>query len=230
MTNIIQFLNNSDLELAQPVPAQNEIPEWYKNTHSYQNDEKLSRYVDGGKQTTATVKKCMPVFDVLTSGYLILTHEDIILRKENGGTSFVATNSFFAHPVEQAKLHPAVKPTDAFVGKYVHSWGIKTPVGYSCLFLPPVHRSNIISILPAIVDTDSYNIPVQFPFVLGDENFEGTIPAGTPVAQVIPFKREIWKAEYSKADFSSTKKIYEYINQTIFNAYKNRFWSKKDFL
>lgn len=229
MANAIKFLNHSDLDIVRPVPAQTLIPEWYKNTHSYQNDEKLSRYVDGQKQTTATIKKCMPVFDVLTAGYFILTHEDIEIKKENGGTSFLATNSFFAHTAEQARLHPAVKSTDNILGKYVHSWGIETPVGYSCLFLPPVHRSNVISILPAVVDTDTYNIPVQLPFILADDEFQGVIPAGTPIAQVIPFQREDWEIEYTKADITLTQKIYSYINETIFNAYKNRFWVKKDF-
>jgi hypothetical protein len=230
MTNIIQFLNHADKEVIKPIPAQKLLPEWYVKTFSYQNNNKLYRYIDGAKQTTATIKKCMPVFDVLSSGYFILTHEDIFITKENGGTSFDGLDSFSSHPRAQANLHPAVKEADEIVVKFLHPWGIKTPVGYSCLFIPPVHRKNVINILPGLVDTDTYNLPVQFPFVLGDENFEGIIPAGTPIAQVIPFKRNDWKAEYGQVDQSEKNKTFEYLNRTLFNAYKNRFWAKKDYL
>jgi hypothetical protein len=41
------------------------------------------------------------------------------------------------------------------------------------------------SILPGIVDADHFKLSVQFPFLL-QAGFEGVIPAGTPVAQIIP--------------------------------------------
>ena len=47
-----------------------------------------------------------------------------------------------------------------------------------------------------MVDTDKYPIPVHFPFLL-KKNFEGLIKQGTPIIQVIPFKRESWKSSYS---------------------------------
>ena len=53
-----------------------------------------------------------------------------------------------------------------------------------------MHRESVFTIMDGIVDTDSYNALVNFPFFLNDWSYEGLIPAGTPMAQVIPFKRE----------------------------------------
>jgi hypothetical protein len=61
------------------------------------------------------------------------------------------------------------------------------------------------------------------------EGFEGVIPAGTPVAQLIPFKREDWKAV-------KDKKMYERSNENILSTevllgghYRKNFWRKKSF-
>jgi hypothetical protein len=93
-----------------------------------------------------------------------------------------------------------------------------------------VHRESEFSILPGIVDTDSYFAPVNFPFYLHDWGYEGTIPAGTPLAQVIPFKRDNWQMKITNEEddtFKETFKIIKGLKTVFFDSYKNRYRQEK---
>ena len=46
----------------------------------------------------------------------------------------------------------------------------------------------------SIVDNDKVHIPGTMPFFLR-KGVQGILPAGTPYAQIIPFKREHWESE-----------------------------------
>ena len=181
---------HADLEL--PKPASGLLPDWYKNTQSYTTGEKAP---NGKGGTHATVKRCMPVFDAITAGYIIVSPADVWVSIKNGIQNFEWSDfgliSF--HPIEQAPLYPQRKPFD--YPKWTNPWSIRTPKGYSTLFVQPFHRESVFTILPGIVDTDQYYAPVNFPFVINDPLFEGLRPAGTPIAQVIPFKRDSWKTK-----------------------------------
>lgn len=217
----------ASLEYA-PKPASHFLPEWYKKTNSYTNNEKS---VDMISTNTGTIKKCIPVFDVLTAGYIITTYVDIYVKKnENGDISYIqSAGNMEYHPILQAPYHPFMNQHP--YPKIVNPWSIKTPKGYSILIIPPVHGGNqFIKIAEGFVDTDKYHSAINFPFVLNDVNFEGIIPAGTPMAQLIPFKRDSWKMSFgSEEDFKEQKKITDLIRSNFFDAYKNRFRQKKEY-
>ena len=222
----IIFTNATGVPLETPRPAKYIIPEWYKKTVSYQGDGK--KKPNGNGMTNATIKKCVPVFDAITAGYIIATPVDIFVTQINGMAHYEwpSLDAINWHPIEQAPLHPA-KGKDPYP-KLINPWGIQTPKGYSCLFTAPMHRDNVIIALDGVVDTDTYNSPVNFPFVLKNPLFEGLISAGTPIAQVIPFKRENWKMSVG----SNHKKINDTNNVlalNFFDRYKNRFWSRKEY-
>jgi len=220
---------NSDLE--HPQPASYFLPDWYKEMDSYLNKE---RKPTGNGTTAVTIKKCMPVFDAITAGYIITLPADVwVSIKETNGVkeqyfewSNLGLISF--HPIQQAPNHPMVKPYA--YPKIMNPWSIKTPKGYSVLIVQPFHRESIFTILAGVVDTDTYTAPVNFPMVINDSNFEGLIPLGTPVAQIIPFKREKWKK--SIGSFKETNKI-KNVNQKLeskfFDRYKTFFWTKKEY-
>ena len=224
----ITFTNTSGFsDLIAPKPASSLVPDWYKQTESYINGDKKP---NGNGGTSATIKRCMPVFDAITAGYIIESPADVWVSIKNGEQYFEWSSfgliSF--HPIEQAPLHPDRKP-HAYP-KWNNPWGVKTPSGYSSLFVQPFHRESIFTILPGIVDTDQYYSPVNFPFVINDPNFEGLIPQGTPIAQVIPFKRESWKAEIGKEeDFKKQVSIAQKLQTKFFDRYKSMFWSKKEY-
>ena len=59
-------------------------------------------------------------------------------------------------------------------GKFGNKWLIKTPPGYSCLFIHPMNRvENRFKLIEGIVDTDTYVNTINFPFILNkrDEQF-----------------------------------------------------------
>jgi hypothetical protein len=224
------------LDEYKPEPAKKFIPEWYRRTENYMGNEKKP---NGNAQTSATIKKCMPVFDAITAGYIITTYADIFVSRQtiqiNSGETITSPwyewpsiESIQFHPIEQAPLHPDNQNSP--YPKFMNPWGMKTPKGYSVLFIPPMHRKTPFNILPGIVDTDTYVPPVNFPFVLSDPNFEGMIPAGTPVAQIIPFKRESWLSSVStKEIFNQIIDVNKKLSSHFFDKYKSFFWHRKDY-
>jgi hypothetical protein len=196
----------------------------------------MESYIGGEKKptgdgkTNVTIKRCMPVFDAITSGYIITSPADVYVRIKDGQQFFEwsALNLIAFHPVIQAPEHPARKP-HAYP-KWMNPWAIKTPKGYSTLFTQPMHRESVFTILPGIVDTDTYTASVNFPMVINDPNFEGLIPQGTPIAQVIPFKREDWQMEIgSEKELKEQNSIIYKLNIKFFDRYKQMFWSRKEY-
>lgn len=56
------------------------------------------------------------------------------------------------------------------------------------------------------------------------------IPEGTPIAQVIPFKRNSWKMSIgNEKNIIEIEKQTLRLNSKIFDAYKTKFWNKKSF-
>jgi hypothetical protein len=223
----IIFTNTTGADLEQPQPASKLVPEWYKNTQSYSGGE---RKPSGNGTTTATIKRCMPVFDAITSGYIITSPADVyVSRKENGQWFEWSDFGLITfHPIEQALEHPDKKPFP--YPKWTNPWSITTPKGYSTLFVQPFHRESVFTILPGIVDTDQYTAPVNFPFVINDPAFEGLIPKGTPIAQVVPIKRDSWTMEIgSKKDFETQTKVSKKLQSKFFDRYKTMFWTKKEY-
>jgi len=79
MPNII-FTNSMGIEeIFPPEPASKNIPDWYKNLESYIGGAKKP---SGEGQTTATIKRCMPVFDVMNSGYILKTPADVFISQK----------------------------------------------------------------------------------------------------------------------------------------------------
>lgn len=224
----ITFTNTTGADLEPPKPASKLIPEWYRNTDSYSNGEKKP---NGNGGTTATIKRCMPVFDAITSGYIIELPADVFVSIKDGQQWFEWSDfgliSF--HAVEQALEHPDRK-LSLMYPKWSNPWCIETPKGYSTLFVQPFHRQSIFTIFPGIVDTDQYVSPVNFPFTINDPTFEGLIPKGTPIAQVIPFKRDSWQMELGKEkQLEKWRKVDRLLASKFFDKYKSMFWSKKEY-
>lgn len=215
-------------DLFYPKKASDFLPQWYKDLYSYQGTDG-KKVLDKNFENSSSIKRCVPVFDAMTSGYIISTHRDIWVRKNEIGEIVYASpekSTVDFHPISQAPSHPYMNNYP--YPKWINPWSIKTPKGYSSLFIPPVHGANkYFQILEGVVDTDKYNNPVNFPFVLKDVNFEGLIPAGTPVVQVIPIKRDSWKSKLG--DKEDTENIYATLRSSFFDGYRNFFWSRKEY-
>jgi hypothetical protein len=112
----------------------------------------------------------------------------------------------------------------------MNHWAIKTPKGYSTMFIQPMHRESPFTILPGIVDTDTYTAPINFPFIINDLKFEGLIPKGTPIAQVIPFKRDSWSIKFGgEKEIKELEQVKENLATKFFDKYKSMFRSNKEY-
>ena len=194
----------------------------------------------GDGNTTGTIKRCMPVFDAIVGGYIITTYTDVFCfdaeGKETGEKipwyEWPSFGPIQWHPVTQAPNHPQKGnlPDGASYPKWINPWSIITPPGYSILFTAPMHRDSVFTILDGVVDTDTYNAPVNFPFVLNDWKFEGLIPAGTPMAQVIPFQRESWEMKIgAQNELVEQNKVTTKLRTRFFDSYKSQFRQVKKY-
>ena len=234
MSNVITFTDTFSVipEEYNPVPASRLIPDWYKNMDSYVFGEKKPT---GDGSTTGTIKRCMPVFDAMNAGYILVTHCDLWVSKttdDNGKTvpwyewsNFGALNF---HPDFQASQHPQANGNP--IPKWMNPWSIKTPKGYSTLFVSPFHHDLSINTMPGVVDTDNYFAPVNIIFTIKDPDFEGLIPAGTPIVQAIPFKRESWEMQFgNQKDILEQQKVTTKLMTKFFDKYKTMFRESKEY-
>jgi hypothetical protein len=231
MKIIFTDIDNPEGVLAKPKPATEYIPDWYKKAKSYTNpDNKKSPSLDGTPY--ATVKRCMPVWDLMTAGYIIETPYDIYVRQTSEGPYFQwgEMQAIAFQTMDQFQNHPYSRDINYAV-RIVHPWSIKTPKGWSVLICEPQHHEPTpIITANGIVDTDNYSLPFNMFIKLRDPNFEGMIPAGTPFVQIIPFKREKWisklggKKEKNKVIFDRSKFI-----TVFFDRYKKFWWVRKEY-
>ncbi len=184
----IEFLCRSEDEgvLAAPVPAKEVMPNWFKRLPTVDKNH-LSPTNDG-----LTVKRCMPFLDALTSGWILPLVATVRLEVVDGGKTVNAGWDFDRvmvtyHNDHQVAGHPH-QPRPAC--KFHNYWTIRTPPGWSCLFVPPLNRPNsVFEVSAGVVDTDRYVSPIHFPFFAVAEDGLYVLKKGTPLVQVIPFRR-----------------------------------------
>jgi hypothetical protein len=72
---------------------------------------------------------------------------------------------------------------------------VELPEGYSALYAHPLNRFELPFVTTSgIVDNDKDHLPGTMPFFFL-KGITGILPAGTPYAQIIPFRREHWQSE-----------------------------------
>ena len=214
----------------KPVPASKLIPEWYKKESSMLFEGTLGITSDGNP--ARTVKACMPVFDMISAGYMLTLPGDLNIEKHPDGTPNVQWSTdimeLFTHhaPEQYSKL---TIPEEYFqvAFKFMNPWIIKTKPGYSCMFIQPSMRDDLpFQIVPGIVDTDKHPVAVNFPFFLR-KDFQGMLEMGTPIVQVIPFKREDWESDYSYYTDNTPEIEWQKSKRKLMNRYKTFYRTPK---
>lgn len=116
------------------------------------------------------------------------------------------------------------------VGKLISPWNIRTPKGWSCYFKNPANSfSNDLTLFEGVVDTDEYHAPVNFPFFwAGSEVGDFIIPKGSPLVQVIPFKRQTIGYSVEEETFDFESYTIRLLDTYVFDKYKRLFWHKRD--
>lgn len=180
--------------IPEPVPAKAVLPEWFRRIPPV-DKSRLS-----ATDNALTVKRCMPFFDALATGWILPLCATVRLEIKDGGKTVDAGWEFDRTMVSNHSTHQiAGNPFEPRPPMKFHNhWTIRTPPGWSCLFVPPLNRpQHVVEILAGIVDTDTYASEVNFPFVAKGEDGVHTLEKGMPLVQVIPFRRD---AAQIKAD------------------------------
>jgi len=205
-------------------PAKKHIPKWYKNI--------LPEKQVAGELYKTNVKNCIPFLDAFLCGYMIETTQDFIVSKINDEPIFnwrLDTEQILTIGRREENYVPAPEGfyQIPFVWKSVHS--VKLPPGYSAIFTHPLNRTDLpFYSLSGIVDMDEGMNGGSYPFFI-EKSFEGIIPSGTPILQVIPFKRESWKSEFDE-DLKPLQEKHRFLSsQVMVGWYKNKLWKKKSF-
>jgi hypothetical protein len=210
------------------TPAKNHIPEWYKEIPRWANNE----IFEFGKGFNNTVKQCMPFLDALTSGYMIVLPNDLYVKSDNG-MPFISWNRIDFPPtsrnsVADLKLIPAGHSPIEFTWQTGVANTI--PLGYSMILTHPINRYDLpFTTLTGIVDGGLVMSPEgNIPFYM-KQDFEGIIPKGTPIAQLIPFRQENWSSEITDGLIKTARQHSDKTNSLISGWYKKTFWTRKKY-
>ena len=234
-----------------PSPTQSVIPKWYKDADRFAKDLQTGEYYKAPKEVCPfpkegttddygkipTWKACPAIMDGFSTGYVLKTPCDITFFKGSDGFIDVKVSDLkhkdfctrrpsmpqFEHPYGYHKEHFA----------WYSEWGLELPDGYSALFMTPMNRFDLPFLnTTGVVDSDKVHLLGTFPFFI-PTNWEGTIPAGTPYMQILPFKREDWNHE---VETLNQNEIYDkmvnnmkFYRQPDGGIYKNKVWSRREY-
>lgn len=174
--------------IPHPRPASKSVAPWFKQIKPI-SDEIRDQFDAKSK----TAKRCSPLIDAMTAGWIIPLFGDVNVRT-NGDCSLIEAGpnelrppaSF--HSVEQ--LGGADSPFPGPAIKFINPWVIKTAAGVSSFFMPPVnHFDKRFTCFSGLVDTDKYPKEVNFPAIWHIADHDDVVPAGTALVTVIPVRR-----------------------------------------
>lgn len=203
-----------------PEPASWHVPEWYKTLakHDKSNSEKTLHPVNyiGTDGAVVATKQCPPFLDAMTAGYMYVAEDDIHIEiDENDGKPMI----WWDGELMVVDHRPTVELPVPYGYHPIHygfkmNWYYETPPGYSVLITHPMNRYDLPFIVQSgIVESDIWGLPVFVAFFL-NKSFRGTIKKGTPLFQIIPFKRDNWEMAVDSRD--------EIIQHHTFEAEKRR--------
>lgn len=190
-----------------------------------------SPYISGSKppswwkdqfKISGGIKRCYGTLDYISLGVTLPLWTNVHVRVSNRGDDFELRldQPAYSHTEFNLESFPAWTVTDTcpfsanrpIIGgfpKLVTPWLYKTAPGYSSLILPMNLEPNPnYEVMPGVVHTDYYHHINIVLLIKTKEEF--MIPLGTPMYQIIPFKRS---DKIEKITFG---------NETMFHNYAGR--------
>jgi hypothetical protein len=229
---IFNFIPSGDVDMSLPKPTKIKgyVPEWYKKAELSFDVVNPSGLIT----KSSGLRSCVPFLEAMTSGYCLVTPVDIEFSLDkNGKLRADWDSSTPSAPIDvrdNASGRTIPRPDGYSDVHYVWSsqWGWKVPRGYSVLVTHPLNHFELPFItMSAVVDSDTLFTHGNIPFFL-KKDFIGTIPAGTPVAQLIPIKRAKWLHIHSPFTAIKTRKQGSMLNSNN-NLYRNEMVNKKEY-
>jgi hypothetical protein len=214
-----------------PVPAASMVPSWFKDLNVFM-DQSIKTFRKPNGRGNLSAKSCVPILDAMVSGYMITLPCDITFVDTNvyGHRAIwdVSWQVLEQHVEEQTQNIGLPEIYEPSALKFLGLWRIKAPKGYSLLYTHPFYHFDLPFITTTgVVDSDVYDTAMNLPFFIR-KDFVGVLKKGTPIAQVIPIKRENWKSQIEKYD-PDYQFAHDNIKLVSSRSYKNRFWNKKSY-
>lgn len=225
MTTVSFYFPENRLDTyPSPVPASKALPEYFKG---------LPANVGGPADVTA--KRCIPFLEAMSGGYILPLWADMHVVADKGNLKisfpplYMEPQSLGSHSYKQLEGHPlSEQPYGKNLLKFMNPWIIQTEPGWSCMFVSPLnHFETRFQVLAGTVDTDTYYNNINFPFLWTGGDGEFMVPRGTPLVQVIPFRREQTELVVQEVDKVRKQEVQSKIGSVFKDAYRNFFWHKK---
>jgi hypothetical protein len=227
---ILKYESSLNIYSNTITPARNHVPDWYKKIPLWKNNEIFSTETGFNK----TMKHCIPFLDSFTIGYMITLPWDIYVNNEYG-VPYITWNVGVTNPpkvrkdLSNEKIVPAGHYPLEFTWDCCVSYSV--PSNYNILFTHPINRYDLpFTTLSGVIDGNFTMYPhANVPFFI-KEGFEGIIPQGTPIAQIIPFRQENWFSKKTEGLVEEGLQNNQKSSSLIFGWYKKTFWTQKKYL
>ena len=214
----------------RPLPAKKYVAEWLKPKEKLTFEN--AKMTTNGQIEDRFVGRCMPFRDAMTAGYIQESWTEIMVRVKDGELQWYTASS-------PEIMSSTVTPSGVAIGSEYYPaelqmkmhWYPRLPKGYSILVCPPFNRLDLpFTCTSGIIEADNfYHIDVgNIPFYI-KAGFEGIIPVGTPLYQMIPIKRESWQSEVLNWDAHALESLTKEVGRRFMGYYKKNFWIKKHY-
>lgn len=227
--NFVPATKEAELFVDAPKPAEKSTPKWFKDIPAFASG-KVEHKDRGGVNSTSKI--CMPFSDSFKMGYIQETWQDIKIEQSENHINYFYPNSpqIISHREETHLPNSVLDGYYPLEFTWNPQWLPKVPKGYSVLITHPLNRDDLpFKTLTGVIDADEYfsGKKSNLPFLI-KKGFDGVIPVGTPIFQIIPFKREDWKSQNEA--FDEAKQLnHRKIHSMFYGGYKKLIWKKKSF-
>ena len=207
-----------DFSIATPIVIAGKIKAKWRTT---QTDNKFDR--------------CPGMWDYANAGYIITAHTDIHIKANKVGVIIKVGSNITELQPQQFEFNfvdgmTTIDNVKQYAAKVPLPWSIQAKSGYSAYVMPAIMHVDYLDkifIYPGIVDFDKFHT-INFAFSPIKE-CEFTIYAGTPILQVIPFKREKITAECGKTtDAERDRHIFNFPSK-MRNYYRKFLYGRKSY-
>ena len=232
-TETVCFLCDPDQEqhLPKPAPAGRFAPDWFRTM-----DRELGVPMADGLPGL-TVKACLPVTDAFAAGWIIPLAAEVTV--EVGANGELAVYEAQDAPFQQVTAHAPAQvgaPNPPFGRalplKWMIPWRVRAPEGVSLLYTQPLNHFELPFLnFTGLVDADRFAARVNVPFVWARGPGRVTLPAGTPIVQILPLSREalalVVDVRAARPEEAAQEAEHTRLKHTVESVYARRFRVRK---
>lgn len=224
---VIEYAIAFDNRFIPFVPARNAVPQWYKDTPPW--DQTMERW-----QFPNTYKQCLPFYDAMTMGYMIYLPCDIWVHNNGEFKEFTWNPQTYDVVLPQFNSSSREVPRNPEYSLQSTAWkvplSLKVSDGFSYLITHPMNRFDLPFITMSGILDSNYALPsfANLTFTIR-KDFEGLIPQGTPIAQVIPYRNEDWTSVQNQDLLEEAEKNRRATSSLFRGWYKKNIWKRKNY-